>query len=494
MTSQTIELIDSRESASRNRKIIYAVLSVLFVTWLGMQVGLWTILTALLIIQLIMFLMAFRRPVWALAALLVGQFTAGSFMLDIGSTTITIRLLWTIMAVVLLFPLLRARGNIKIGSRARNIIIPAVIFYCLATVANSVNLDMDSVFQYLRTGATALAIIFFLPAAVKDEKDLRLLTIVVLVTCTISALAAIGQHYRGLGLPVYSLGGLRGNRASGLAEGAIYLGYELPLVILPVLAVLLLKGVSSQAQKILPVLLLVMLAGLYFTFTRSGMYALAPGILIMFFLLRGKMKKVLFGVLVVLGVGFLLYTNMMGNRYSQGFAEESSAAGRLVLWQAGVMIAMDNPLFGIGQGMFVEISQAYSSAIEEGEVEGALGALGVEQAHNDFIRVWVSFGTFALLAYLWLFINIFRNFLYGFRRARGLFVKAIAFGGCGALMAYIVNAFSHNLMDSVPLIWILAGFSVAVAKLSESPRKNTLAARAAESPVAPLPDASSPAP
>jgi len=477
---QTVEIVKNKTQWFQNRKLILGVLAIAFVIWLGMEMQLWTLLFVVLIIQGVLFILAFRRPVWAVAALLVGQFTASGYIFNIGGTPFSLRFLWTILAVILLIPLLRARGGIKLGSKARFIIIPTIIFYCLATVANSVNLDMPSVFQYLRTGATALGIIIFLPAVVKDEKDLRLLVIVVLITCSISAIAGVMQHYRGLGLPVYTLGGdIHRGRVAGLSPGAIYLAYELPLVILPVLALLLLKGVSPQARKILPVLLIIMLAALYFTLTRSGMYSLLPGILVMFFILKGRMKKVIFAILLVLGAGFLLYTNMTGNRYSQGFDEESSAAGRLVLWQAGAMIAMDNPIFGIGQGRFIEVSEAYSSEVDVNAVEGAEGALGEEQVHNDFIRVWVSFGTPALLVYLWVFIAIFRNFYYGFRRSSGLFIKALAFGGCGAIMAYIVNAFSHNLMDSVPLLWILAGFSIAVTKLAEVPKVIAIPERAA---------------
>jgi O-antigen ligase len=205
------------------------------------------------------------------------------------------------------------------------------------------------------------------------------------------------------------------------------------------------------------------------------------------------MRKVIFAILLVLGAGFLLYTNMVGNRYSQGFNEESSAAGRLVLWQAGAMIAMDNPIFGIGQGRFIEVSEAYSSEVDVNTVEGAMGALGMEQVHNDFIRVWVSFGTPALLVYLWVFIVVFRTFYYGYRRSSSVFIKAIAFGGCGALMAYIVNAFSHNLMDSVPLLWILAGFSIAVTKLADIPKVITIPEKAANvSTTNRSPDSSSP--
>jgi len=46
----------------------------------------------------------------------------------------------------------------------------------------------------------------------------------------------------------------------------------------------------------------------------------------------------------------------------------------------------------------------------------------------------------------------------------------MALGGLAAMAAYIVNAATHNVMDSVPLLWIMGGFSCAMVKLAEKPK------------------------
>jgi putative inorganic carbon (HCO3(-)) transporter len=455
-----------------------------------------TALSLILATQMVLFVLLFRRPVWAMAALLVGQFTASGYMLPVaGGTIMSVRFLWTIMAILLLIPLLKLRGGIKLGSKSRNILIPTIIFFVLATVANIVSLDMSSTLQYLRTGITALAIVFFLPALVKNEKDLKLLTVAIFITCFISAVAAVMQHYQFLGLPAYTLYGgmVHKNRTPGLAEGAVHLSYILPMIILPMLAMILLKGVSRNMRIILPVLALVILAALYFTYTRSGMYALAPGILVMIILLKGTMRKNLLLIFLILGAMFLLYINITGNRYSQGFSDEQSAAGRLVLWQAGVKIALAHPVFGIGQGQFMIISEGYSSEVAGSAAASASVFLGTQQNHNDFIRVWDSFGTPALLVFLWIFFNTFRNLLSAYRRLPTPFLKALALGCIGAQMAYVVSAFTHNVMDSVPLFWILAGFSLALVKLAPKPKPVAIVESPINVPViSPLPDGSSP--
>ncbi|OGO06328.1 MAG: hypothetical protein A2Y92_05510 [Chloroflexi bacterium RBG_13_57_8] len=451
----------------------------------------------ILAVQVVFFIFLFNRPVWAMAALLVGQFTAANMMMPLaGGSLISIRFLWTIMAILILIPVLQMKGGIKLGSRTRNLLIPAAIFYALATLSNAVNLDTTNTYQYLRTGVTALSIIFFLPAVVRGEKDMKLLALVVLATCVFSSVAAIMQHYKHLGLPVLTLSGgidaIRYGRTPGLTEGSINLAYGLPVAILPVFALLLVKGVGRTAVIVLPVLVLAMITGLYFSYTRSGMYSLLPGLLALVFLLKGEARRTMFIISAVLIVVFVLYINITSNRYSQGFGEESSATGRLYLWQAGAMIAMDNPLFGIGQGKFTEYSQLYSSEVEERSRVRIETVLGVEEAHNDFIRVWVSFGTPALIAYLWVFAVAFSNFIHGYRRTDSRFIRGMALGGFAALLAYIVNSFTHNLMDSVPILWILAGLSAAVVKMAEAKKPLAVAAgKASAAAPAPLPDSPS---
>ncbi len=484
----------------RNGKLYAgAVIIIILAQILAGALQLSSAMSYILATQIVLFMLLFRRPVWAMAALLIGQFTASGFMLPLSSgTLISVRFIWTVLAIIILIPVLKAKGGIKTGGHARSIMVPAAIFFILASVANLSNVDTAFTFQYLRTGLTALAIVFFLPAVVNNEKDLKLLAIVILIVCSISSLAAVMQHYQHLGLPVFTLWGdteIHRGRTPGLAEGPVHLAFELPTVILPLAALFLQRAVHRGRKVILPILAVLMLVALYFTYTRSGIYSLVPGALVMVFLLKGAMRKELLITFLALVVVFLGYINLTSNRYSQGFAEESSAAGRLVLWQAGVMIALDHPIFGIGGGRFVEISELYSSEVETSEVVGVGEVLGKEEAHNDFIRVWVSYGTPALLAYLWVFFNLFRNFYRGYRRSTEPFLKALAIGGFAALMAYIVNAFTHNLMDSVPLLWILAGFSIAILKLAKAPEPAAVTEVAAKTiTTKQLPDSASPAP
>lgn len=464
-----------------NTSIVFLTALVLaLMSWLGTtQIGLSGPLSLVLAVQIVLFFALFNRPVWAMASLMVGQFTASGYMFPLTpELEISIRFLWTILAVLLLVPILKNRVGIELGNGARRILIPAIIFFVLATIANAVNTDLTVTLKYSRQSVTALAILVLLPAVVENKRDMKLLSIVALVTCAISAAAAVMQHYSYTGTPVITLydNNYSGARTPGLSESALHLAYYLPAILMPMVSILFIKGVGSRTRILLAFLAIIMVAALYFTFTRSGMYALIPGALIMIFLMQGKAKKEFLLVALILLGAFVYYSDVQNNRYSQWFTDDSSAAARPVLWQAGVSIALDNPILGIGYYTFEETSLDYSSRINPVylETQGAGGILGETEPHNDFIRVWLSFGTLALLAYLWLFVSIFRNFFDSYRQSKDRFLKGLALGCIGALVTYIVNACLHNVMDSVWILWILGGFSIAIVKLATITKPNTV--------------------
>ena len=71
-------------------------------------------LAVVLSTQIVLFLYLFDRPVWAMAALIVGQFTASGYLLTIaGGAELSIRFLWTVLAIMLVVPLLKSRQGIS---------------------------------------------------------------------------------------------------------------------------------------------------------------------------------------------------------------------------------------------------------------------------------------------------------------------------------------------------------------------------------------------
>lgn len=468
------QTITHRFRLSQYRTLILGMLGIIALAYLFrnmFQVALST--TLVLAAQIFLFVLLFKRPVWAIAALIVSQTTLPTYTYLIGGVQVSATLTWTVLSLLLVLPVAHQRGGIKLGSGAKRIIIPALILICIAIVANIVNTDSITTYKFLRQEFSWLAILFLIPAAVKNEKDLKRLALVALITCAVSALFALKQWYNP------DMRDDLDGRMIGLAISPSHLGYTLPLIILPTIAMYFQKGVNSLNRKFLLVLIAIMAVGLYVSFTRVGIYSLIPGVLFMILIMQGKSKKALFLVSLIVGVVFLGYIVMESNRYTEGFTTEDSAAGRLVLWQSGMHIAMDYPILGIGAYKYEEMSTEYASTINPDYMTnmGAGGALGIHNAHNDFITVWVSFGTFALLAYLCVFVGIFRNFAEANRNSRTRFLKGFAIGCFGTMVAYIINSATHNILLPTMLLWVFAGLSIAAVKIAEKREANTAASQ-----------------
>ena len=82
--------------------------------WLfNFRLGMTAPLSIVLLAQIVLFLLLLKRPVWAMAALIVGQLTACNYMTTLpGGMVISIRFLWTILALFLLVPIIRSKGGI----------------------------------------------------------------------------------------------------------------------------------------------------------------------------------------------------------------------------------------------------------------------------------------------------------------------------------------------------------------------------------------------
>lgn len=428
--------------------------------------------TLVLTAQLALVLLAFvHRPAWLLGSLVVGQLTSANYMVAVGGLQISTKLIWTLAAPVVLMPLV-ARNGMDLGPRARRVLTPMLIFFALTMLSNAIYTDLGYTFKYFRYTAFWLVAVLLFPLLAREERDIKLLSVIALIAGTVSGLFALAQHYTSWAwrfVVVPNFGEDFGHRVSGLAEAPPQLTWGLAPLVIFLVAVFFLSRTKGIKTWCIVVAGLVISLGIYFSYTRTAPYALAAGALAMGLFFAGRLRKEFLLAILVVAAGFWWYTGMRGNRYTEtSFTEDRSGATRMVFWQAGLDIVKDNPVLGIGHRDYEEVSVQLQETLNPYYLNmwEAGASLGTAPVHNDFLNVWLSFGTPALLLYLVLFGAVFWNFVEAFRRADSPFLKAISLGGAGAVAAYSVNAFMHNIMDSSALFFILAGLSLALTRLA----------------------------
>jgi O-antigen ligase len=438
----------------------------------------------LLLIQGSFLILGIRRPVWILAALMVSELTIANYMWEFGGSRISNRLILTLASIPLVMPHVVQRPDL--GPRTRSMAIVAVVFVLLATVADLAAGDAASVLKFTRYLITGLIALLLAPAAVNSRDDVRDLSLAVLVVSATSALVAVLQHYSqftdaplyqaiphpGLGPDTFDTWG---GRAVGLAENPIYVTGTLLFSAMFLLGVILLGNLNPRVRLLFTAILLMTVAALFFSYTRSWVYAAAVGLFAILMLYRGRYSRELLLLMILVGGAFFYWSDFQNNRYTQTASTDSSAATRPVLWDAGLQIALDHPILGVGHGRFKEISPQYASRIDRSllERQEAGTALGTFEPHNDFLNIWLSWGTGAILLYLGLLAMTVKNYLEVFLRTDEPLLKGLALGGIGAVFALAGNSFFHNLFDSTLTMWLLAGLSLALTKvmLAKPPRR-----------------------
>jgi O-antigen ligase len=430
----------------------------------------------LLVMEGIFLFLGARRGVWVLGAIIVSEFTIGNYMYLFGeSFSISSRLVIVMASIPIVAPHIIRRPDL--GPAARGMMVMALAFVALTTLANTVYADSGYVFQFFRYIATGVTVLALIPALVTSRDDLRELGMVALTVAVVSATVAILQHYHYKGAPIYEAVPHTGTgptssflswegRSLGLSESPVYLANVLMVMLFLVMGVLISANMTTKSRRVLGVVLVLFALGLYVTYTRSWSYSAALALLPIVLIYRGRYRREFWLLAIMAAAAFLYYSDYQGSRYTLGPGSEDSAAARPVLWSAGLNIAMDHPFLGVGHDSFLQLSPEYASGdAASTSSEGEVSVLGVYTPHNDFLNIWLSFGAVALFFYLAIIVLSVKNFVEAYFQTSDSFLKGVALGGIGAVVAFETNSFFHNYFDSTLTLWLLAGLSLAVVKL-----------------------------
>lgn len=216
--------------------------------------------------------------------------------------------------------------------------------------------------------------------------------------------------------------------------------------------------------------LLLLLFGIIFSCQRGAWIGLIGGLLLLG-MLRGI--KTFFMVVVALGIGLTaVYKTQpyIRHRVSMVFKLDTakpinSPSERLLIWRTALKIAQEHPITGTGLDQFRKYAgEIISTQIPPGDFRVTLC-----HAHSNPLQILATTGVIGFLAFLWLWVTVFREGFRLLRRAsreQSLFIIGVlsavfAFHGEGLV------EYTFGDSEIITLVWFLVGGMVATAKMKE---------------------------
>jgi len=174
----------------------------------------------------------------------------------------------------------------------------------------------------------------------------------------------------------------------------------------------------------------------------------------------GRSRRLLLIVLAVLAAVFLVHPGMRGRIMSADASSSASNSIRLNLWQSGLAISRDFPVFGVGPRNVRTVYPRYQRpSIPDKRIWSEL--------HNTYLQLLAERGIVGLGLFLWLLASIFRCLRRAARTApRGSFEQVFGRAMLAAFAGFLVYSVTENaLFDSevAMIFYFLIGCSFALS-------------------------------
>jgi len=290
---------------------------------------------------------------------------------------------------------------------------------------------------------TPLAMYFLVLNTVKKKNMIQIIIVIMMITTTLVGLMAMYEY-----TTISDTSDLDKSRVEGIAGHSNTLAaFFCYYMFLPV--GFLYMNMNKWRAWLLVIPVLIQFRGIMVTFSRGGYLAFVAGLLGITFI---KSRRLFAGLLLFAGLACLfpqvlpsgiryrMSQTFQGNASSVSSFEEAeegleaSSKTRIEIWKGAAEMIKDNPLFGVGYGLFKQnISKYWSGGTEI-------------DAHNTYIIITAELGIPALIIFFWMIAVAFFTTWALYIHTKDPFSKAVALGflgGIGGLM--ISNMFGSRL-------------------------------------------------
>lgn len=256
-------------------------------------------------------------------------------------------------------------------------------------------------------------------SVIDNYHNIKNILLTILGCLTFLGIWGIEQSIRG-NARLEGLGGNSWGDSNGVA--AMY------VLFLPI-AVALYFNSKLRYKIILTIAVVSIMAALIVcTKSRAGLLGMITGLLVFGYFSRRTMQIVKIGAIISLAVlpfASEAYIDRMKTiQLGESDQIESSAGSRLILWQAGLMVFGDNPVFGTGFMTYPEAKMKYENEfmhLDDAFRSNIFRTVNKKVTHNTYIQMLSDCGLFGALPY---FLIICGGILIGIKARRMLLIKA----------------------------------------------------------------------
>ena len=127
---------------------------------------------------------------------------------------------------------------------------------------------------------------------------------------------------------------------------------------------------------------------------------------------------------------------------------------RFALWNAGIKIFKDNPIFGVGDIDLAKLYSQYKNYYDK-EIHGHM--------HINYVHILVILGSFGFVVVMFLFYKIFRVLIKIYYETKGVeFVSSFSIGAIGVFVSFLISGLTEwNFGDHeiIKLLWFVVGLN-----------------------------------
>jgi probable O-glycosylation ligase (exosortase A-associated) len=231
------------------------------------------------------------------------------------------------------------------------------------------------------------------------------------------------------------------------------------LMLVPIVILLQQTTQKKWARPLYWILLVGIISRAITTYSR-GAFITAIAITVVYWARARNKFRVLLGVILTLVV--LLpalpkeYWERMRTIQTYEEEEEASALGRIHFWKVAILMANDNPIFGVGYS-------AYNSSYDKYDFSG--GKYGEKrEVHSSYFQVLADLGYAGMFLFAGVIVNAFLSFRHIRRGDKEEFIKS-ALALETSLIAFLVGG-AFLSYAYIEIAWHVLGLTVALERIA----------------------------